>query len=589
LTRFVRLSGLALLAAWAAGCGKPPAPTDAATPVAPVIAPPGEPTQGPPTLSDEVADAWTKAGFRLTWTDARPGGGADSFRTTNGPPDPIPEFNWGGERPPAVKSLPAPNIRFAVNLVGHRVTTAMLTELAAFPTLHTLTLPLKGLTDDGLKALSKLKGLRSLRLQQGLPADFDEDREDMPVSWKPLGELTDLRELLLGRFNTAELLPALAPLKGLRVLAFSYVTNANGLKAVGELAGLEVLVLGGDDPAGGLTHLAGLKRLRSLSVSGGRENGILAEAVAKLTGLRAIALGGFTNDAGVKHLAAMPHLEALSVGGLVTDACVPDLCRMTALKELNLVNTGITDAGFAKLTGLKLKALIPSRLMTKEKSFPHYLELLDAPTELPLDIGWQKQLTDDDMRLIGRLTSLEEFILYGPDKINVTDTGAKHLTGLTRLRRLMLVQTNLSDAGAQSIAEVKALEGLDLSGNRRIGTAGMKHLATLPRLRELVLVMTGATDDGLRALADAKSLESLVLDRCPNVTDAGMKPLATLPRFRHLDLMYLPITDAGLKDLAASQSIRLLRLVGTKVTAAGVAEFRKTHPQCKVLWQEEER
>ncbi len=43
------------------------------------------------------------------------------------------------------------------------------------------------------------------------------------------------------------------------------------------------------------------------------------------------------------------------------------------------------------------------------------------------------------------------------------------------------------------------------------------------------------------------------------------------------------VNDAGLKELAALKGLMSLTLTGTKVTDAGVKDFQKVVPNCKVV------
>jgi hypothetical protein len=44
------------------------------------------------------------------------------------------------------------------------------------------------------------------------------------------------------------------------------------------------------------------------------------------------------------------------------------------------------------------------------------------------------------------------------------------------------------------------------------------------------------------------------------------------------------LTDDGLKALTGTDELRVFEIEKTKVTAAGVAEFAKRFPKCKVVW-----
>ena len=57
-----------------------------------------------------------------------------------------------------------------------------------------------------------------------------------------------------------------------------------------------------------------------------------------------------------------------------------------------------------------------------------------------------------------------------------------------------------------------------------------------------------------------------------------------MPTLEHLSLYNGPITDAGLTELKRLKRLTLLRLPGTKITAAGVADLQQALPKCKIEW-----
>lgn len=62
----------------------------------------------------------------------------------------------------------------------------------------------------------------------------------------------------------------------------------------------------------------------------------------------------------------------------------------------------------------------------------------------------------------------------------------------------------------------------------------------------------------------------------------GLKELATLKKLSKLELEYLPITDRGLHAIAGLTHLKHLDLSGTKTTKAGIAELRKSLPNCTI-------
>jgi hypothetical protein len=66
------------------------------------------------------------------------------------------------------------------------------------------------------------------------------------------------------------------------------------------------------------------------------------------------------------------------------------------------------------------------------------------------------------------------------------------------------------------------------------------------------------------------------------LTDKGLKYVACLPTVRHLILESVPITDTGLQRIHGLRNLRMVGLIGTDVTAAGIAELRQALPACEI-------
>jgi hypothetical protein len=120
---------------------------------------------------------------------------------------------------------------------------------------------------------------------------------------------------------------------------------------------------------------------------------------------------------------------------------------------------------------------------------------------------------------------------------------------------------------------------LNLSGTT-ISDAGIAKLAPLTELRELDISDTRITGAGLRAFPKLERIKAWDT----RITDANVAALAGM-RLTSLDLAKTAITDRALEALAANSSLRMLHLDGTKVTAAGVEQFRQRNPACTVDWK----
>ena len=180
-------------------------------------------------------------------------------------------------------------------------------------------------------------------------------------------------------------------------------------------------------------------------------------------------------------------------------------------------------------------------------------EELAALTELDLRGA---PITDDDLRHLAALPSLESLSLHGTP---ITDAGLAHLGDLVRLRSVVLRGTQVTGTGIRYLP-VDTLEALHLCGS---GTSAedLRYLPPMPQLQTL-------------------KLNFLELD------DAAVAALNVYPALRHIELDGSRIDDAGLESLL-EQNPGLVRieLRNSQVTDDGVQRIVGEHPGCEVVYQ----
>lgn len=162
-------------------------------------------------------------------------------------------------------------------------------------------------------------------------------------------------------------------------------------------------------------------------------------------------------------------------------------------------------------------------------------------------------LVNDDLAHLRALPGLHVLILV---KSQVTDAGLTHLAGLTSLNTLVLSQTRVTDEG---LAELKGLTGL----------------------RELSLDETPVTDKGVEQLKRLTGLQYLSL-KGTGVSDAGLAHLKAMTRLESLVLDETGVTDAGLIHLAGLANLEILLVRRTAVTDSRIAELRRTSPRLAI-------
>lgn len=160
------------------------------------------------------------------------------------------------------------------------------------------------------------------------------------------------------------------------------------------------------------------------------------------------------------------------------------------------------------------------------------------------------------------------------------------------LKRLNLAKTVLNDDGLAKFPDGSLLDKLSLR-DTAVGDAGLQQFPKPAFLRELILRLTDVTDDGVRSLEDCGRLACLDLSHTKvtdtslvwlsdlliedlelqgtAISDAGMPALTDFAQLRRLDLEYSKISNRGLRFLSECESLSQLFLMGTRISAGGLA------------------
>jgi hypothetical protein len=183
---------------------------------------------------------------------------------------------------------------------------------------------------------------------------------------------------------------------------------------------------------------------------------------------------------------------------------------------------------------------------------------------------------DDDLKAVAGLTRLKNLAFVQSD---VSDAGLAHLQGLTRLKRLELYGTwgfgspdySVTDRGLAHLQHCTNLEVLRID-HARISGAGLAHLSRCTKLRYLEFGAFDLTDENLKHLANHTEMERLILVGA-SINGSGLENLKGMQKLELLDLNGSTVTDAGMKHIGALAQLKELRLHQTNVTDAGLAEL----------------
>lgn len=213
--------------------------------------------------------------------------------------------------------------------------------------------------------------------------------------------------------------------------------------------------------------------------------------------------------------------------------------------------------------------------------------LIGGMTKLrTLGLSGGRTLGDEQLAQLGNLSALERVSLDG---FMLTDDGLRHLAGWKSLTKLTFYNiTNrgrFNGSGLQHLAELPRFEEFNCGGSS-FDDAGLEACSRLTRLTKLWLWHTPITDAGvphLKKLSGLKSLRLLAQWR-PRITDAALPHLAEMKSLEQLDLGETRFTYAGLRHLRELPSLKRLDLYQVELADGDLVRLRADLPNVEVLW-----
>ena len=212
----------------------------------------------------------------------------------------------------------------------------------------------------------------------------------------------------------------------------------------------------------------------------------------------------------------------------------------------------------------------------------------------------RRTLRSSDLVLLRQFPQLG---LIGLESTDVSDSELETISQLPGLCYLAFDAVKLESTALRHLGTARKLESLNFC-NMVLDDADLEHLTTCHHLTSLKL--TGTTDDNVRYLARIPRLKGIhfqdcrltnqgakqLADRCPELTqlnvqggsfsDAAIDEFARLSKLDHLFLSDIAITDDGLLKLKSCTKLTWVYFTRTKVTPAGVSEFKKYRPSVSI-------
>ncbi len=206
-----------------------------------------------------------------------------------------------------------------------------------------------------------------------------------------------------------------------------------------------------------------------------------------------------------------------------------------------------------------------------------------SPRIQELSLLGNKNITDTGLRAIpaGQLKKIDL------TETNITGESLKIIARMKNLRWIRLDRTAVTDVDLKHLEPLsKGLLQLDLDECKGFTDSGLNFVLNhFPNLYGLHIGDTKVSEDGIRSLSKHPNLRDLWLSSLP-VTDDDLRALQSL-NLRLLDLSdCIQITDDIFTIFANHRELIYLELISCpKITADGVALWKKSHPHCTLHWQ----
>lgn len=399
-----------------------------------------------------------------------------------------------------------------------QMTDALLERISRLAHLTALDLEgSKDLTDEGVRHLARLPGLRHLNLSgcgitnrgvevlRKLP-----DLETVGLAWTRMTDAgaASLREC--GRLRAVDL-----------------SGTATGDGALRALAGREKLA---DFRSGNEVTDAGLSLLHEFPVFKRWQGGEPGMALLRYdAGPNFLMLRGRLTDQGVARLVGLDGLFALNLDSDRLAITGPGLAPLAGLPRLGWLACDARDDAMPHIAALPhLRFLMCQDTVAGDDGFS---ALSRSRT---IEYIWGRRCHNLRRRGFMALAGMPALRALSVSCRNVDDPGLAALPDFPALRELMPI--DVPDDGYRHVGRCARLESLVLMYCRETTDAATGHIAGLPGLRHYFASYNRITDRTPEILGGMPSLEEITFDSCAGLTDAGVVRLAQLPRLRELRL-----------------------------------------------------
>lgn len=195
-----------------------------------------------------------------------------------------------------------------------------------------------------------------------------------------------------------------------------------------------------------------------------------------------------------------------------------------------------------------------------------------------------KKMNETDLTLLNPIAQgLERLIL---DNCAIKGGGLEAIAGATKLKRLSLYGTNVTDDTLKLLTGLLELEDLAL-GETPVTGAGFIHLQGLPKLKILSIHGPALSEQGGQTLAMLSKLESLEVE-CNGFIGEGLaltKHFATMTQLRRFTFGNgSQVDDRCLEPLKNFSRLEKVNFGNSKISGTGFVHLKNSAPTLKTVF-----
>jgi hypothetical protein len=200
-----------------------------------------------------------------------------------------------------------------------------------------------------------------------------------------------------------------------------------------------------------------------------------------------------------------------------------------------------------------------------------------ATNLVQIDFRNVESANDETLKYMTHLTKIRRLLITGTD---VTDAGLKYLSSMNMLIQLAGGGTLIKGPGLAYLSELPMLEKLEVA---RSNFKGFKfdHLPNFKKLAVFTAAQCLLDDNVCEFIARQPLMSSLDISK-NKITDAGIARLAGLKQLRTINLCETLVTPRCIDTLVKIPSLATVTLLLGQLPPDAVAKMQKSMPKCRI-------